>query len=128
MMKTWWDGTDIVPEINNEHRDLYQVMARLEMAIVGARDEHTVAYAVKELRERIAQHFRMEEHVVSTENLGFLSELQEDHGRLLGILRNLGDLPSGADHDRIRVYGEFVNSLKDHDIAVDQPIFRKKLH
>ena len=38
-MKMWWDGTDVVPEIDSEHRDLYQVMARLEMAIVGAQDE-----------------------------------------------------------------------------------------
>ncbi len=127
-MKTWWDGTDILPEIDDEHRDLYQVMARLEMAIVGARDEQAVARAVEQLRQRVAEHFQMEERVAGAENTDCLPVLQDDHGRLLGILRNLGDLPSGADHDRIRVYGEFVESLKDHDIAIDQPIFRKKLH
>lgn len=127
-MKTWWDGTDVVPEINDEHHDLYQMMARLEMAIVGAGDERTVARAIGQLQQRMAEHFQMEERMASVENAGSLAELKDDHGRLLGILTHLGGLPSGADHDRIRVYGEFVESLKTHDVAIDQPIFRKKLH
>ncbi len=127
-MKTWWDGTDIVPEIDAEHRDLYQVMARLEMAIIGAKDEDTVARAVAQLQQRIAEHFQMEERLASLENMDSLPVLKDDHGRLLGILTHLGELPGGADHDRIRVYGEFVESLKDHDITIDQPVFRTKLH
>ena len=127
-MKRWWDGSDIVPEIDAEHRDLYQVMARLELAIVGAKDDSTVARAVEELQQRIAEHFQMEERVASVEHMGSLPVLQDDHGRLMSILTLLGDLPGGADHERIRVYGEFVESLKDHDITIDQPIFRTKLH
>lgn len=127
-MKTWWDGTDIVPEIDAEHRDLYQVMARLEMAIVGSQEESVVVRAVEQLRGRLAEHFRMEERMAGVADGDSLALLKDDHGRLLSILTRLGALPGGASPDRIRVYGEFIESLQDHDFAVDQPIFRNKLH
>jgi hemerythrin len=124
----WWDGSDVDTEIDDEHRALYQVMARLEMAIVGAENEKVVARAVEQLQQRFVQHFRMEEAVASVEHAGSLDVLQNDHGRLLSLLTQLRSLPSGAGNDRIRIYGEFVESLQEHDIAIDQPIFSNKLH
>lgn len=128
-MRTWWNGTDVAPEIDGEHRDLYQVMARLELAIVGSEGEQAIIDAVEHLRQRMAEHFQYEERVAGNgHDAAGLALLRRDHGRSLGILARLGHLPPGADLERIRAYGDFVESLKNHDACIDRPVFRGPVH
>ncbi len=127
-MLTWDDDPDTDPQIDDEHHKLYRMMSRLEPVILEGHRHETVERAIRRLRQRMAQHFQMEEELADTADSGSVAVLRDDHRAILEILARLGNLPAGDGDERRRVFGEFLQALAVHDSAVDTPMFRMALH
>ncbi len=127
-MLTWDDEPDTDPQIDEEHHKLYRMMSRLEPVILDGHRHETVERAIRQLRQRMVQHFEMEEELADTGDAGSVAILHDDHRAILDILARLGALPADDSDARRRVFAEFLQALATHDTAVDTPLFRMAMH
>ena len=127
-MLTWEDDSDTDPQIDDEHHKLYRMMGRLEPVILDGHHHDTIERAIRRLRQRMVQHFEMEEELVDTADAGSIALLHDDHHAILEILERLGNLAADDGTGRRRVFAEFLQALATHDTAVDTPLFRMAMH
>jgi hemerythrin len=127
-MLTWEDDSDTDPQIDDEHHKLYRMMSRLEPVILDGHRHETIERAIRRLRQRMEQHFEMEEELADGADAGSVAILHNDHHAIIEILARLGNLPADDGEARRRVFAEFLQALATHDAAVDTPLFRMAMH
>jgi hemerythrin len=123
-MPHWQPDWDVDPEIEREHVELYEAVAKLEPEIMDGQRAHSVARVMRKLHERFQQHFAAEEDVVSLGAPEALTMLRDAHATILAMLDRLCQMPVEAANDRRALYAEFRDVLARHDTEVDAPLFR----
>jgi len=110
-------------ELREEHEQLHALLARLR----ATPDRTALAALLRELSQRLAEHFRREEQpgglydamgVCIPEARGQVGQLVDDHFRLVSIARNLAEealSPSVATTTLQQQAMRVANYLADHE-------------
>jgi hemerythrin len=86
----WRDSFSVgLPEVDQEHRELIEMINALQLEAAGGTDIDGVTAALGEIHARISAHFALEEkHMTSLGYTGY-PEHKADHERLLDDIRDI---------------------------------------
>lgn len=121
-----WDHDDCHPLIEAEHHRLYRMMDHLQPAIFDEDNHVRTARAIAALKDRMTDHFRMEEELFITADWSSRQVMMRDHRQLLAMLTVLADTPLADVTKRRRLFTDFLEALARHDNDVDAPLFSLK--
>jgi len=122
-MPTWEHDHRANSAVEEEHRQLYGAMARLQPIILAADDEARVSQATAALYDRLAHHFAVEEDIAAGFGPVSCGILKHEHRHIMALLAHLRGLAYGQHATRQRLFQEFVEALAKHDREVDIPTF-----
>jgi len=80
-----------VPEVDNEHRELIDLINALHASMAESDTNVTVLDFLGELYARVAAHFALEEKVMRDNDYDEFADHKTDHERLLDDIRDLMD-------------------------------------
>ncbi len=116
-----------VAELDNEHRDLLQIINRLYEQIQSGHYQTTVIDALEELHGSAANHFAHEEEIMRNRHYAKFDEHHADHRRLLAeITAMIHQCQDGIDDDEAMakwLYEWFSHHSKTHDAPLHQLLF-----
>ena len=106
--------------VDHEHRELIDLVNRLDAVVSGGGDTEEVEAAFGDLYRAISSHFALEERFMREHGYDQLDQHKSDHERLLDELRDIMDDYREGDMDAAlalmkRVEAWFVNHFRTHD-------------
>ena len=121
----WKDSYSVgVEAVDHEHRELIELVNRLNEALAGGETPDRISEAFGDLFQSISTHFALEERFMRAHDYDELAAHKSDHERLLDELRDMMDTfeESGPGDDRAaqerfigNVEAWFVNHFGTHD-------------
>ncbi len=78
-----------IDEVDEEHRDLIDVINRLHELLLADDARMTVPAFFSRLLEGVSAHFALEERIMGESRYADLAAHREDHERLLGEIRDV---------------------------------------
>ncbi len=112
--------------IEDEHRQLYQVIDMVKSIIQGGQASTNIGSAIGILRQRLSFHFEAEERLAGKKSTrDVANSLHDDHQRLLGLVDQLAVMAEMGDiAGKDRLFAQFLDALAQHDREFDGPVFR----
>lgn len=114
----WKDSYSVgVPAVDHEHRELIDMVADLQRALLTGAPEEEVERALGELMRGISAHFALEERFMREQGYDQLAQHKADHERLLDDLRDLmeGERPENPQALSDRLGEWFAVHFRTHD-------------
>lgn len=119
VMDKWTEALSVgVEEIDNQHKDLFDMVNNLFIAAKQGRDVHEIHKVVKFLEDYVLNHFKLEEDYMEKYNYNEIKSHKAKHREFLGeFLKFKADLKSKEDAITWVVYsveGWLYKWLNDH--------------
>ena len=114
----WKDSFSVgVPAVDHEHRELIEMVARLQQALLSGAPAGDVEQALGELMRGISAHFALEEKFMRDRGYDRLAEHKADHEKLLDELRDLmeGERPDSPEALSQKLGDWFAVHFRTHD-------------
>lgn len=103
--------------IDAQHQDLFRIVARLQEAMAGGRDEAALRELLDELVDRLGSHFRDEEDFLRRVDYPDLLEHAAEHAALLGEITAIQDRYRHAQAPLASMIGTFLGGWLRHHIS-----------
>lgn len=115
-----------VAAVDLEHRELIELINRLDADMVEYATQETVVSKLGEIYARISAHFALEEKIMRDADYGDYAAHKNDHERLLDSLLDIIDGVDGAGrYDRMALSGSLDSWFSDHFRTHDAKLHRR---
>ena len=114
----WKDSFSVgVPAVDHEHRELIEMLARLQQELLSGAPAEEVEQALGELMRGISAHFALEEKFMRDKGYDQFAEHKADHEKLLDELRDLmeGERPDSSEALSQTLGDWFAVHFRTHD-------------
>jgi hemerythrin len=117
-----------VPEVDNEHRELIDLINALHASMAESDTNVTVLDFLGELYARVAAHFALEEKVMRDNDYDEYADHKIDHELLLDDIRDLMDDYEDDSHVDVEAFGKrldawFSQHFRTRDARLHKRIF-----
>lgn len=112
----WRDEFSLgIEEVDHEHRDMIELIARLQRELGKGAGQHEVIAYLGEIYAHIAAHFALEEKMMREARYPAYADHKEDHETLLDDLRDIMDeVEDDGILDEVRLTNDLDRWFSDH--------------
>lgn len=122
----WRDEFSVgIDEVDHEHRELIDLIARLQKELESGAGRHEVIVYLGEIYAQIASHFALEEKMMRETGYPAYADHKEDHETLLDDLRDIMDeVEDDGILDGVRLTDDLDRWFSDHFRTHDAKLHR----
>ncbi|QQS04901.1 MAG: hemerythrin family protein [Fibrobacterota bacterium] len=110
------------PEIDAQHRDLFQEANRLHESIMAGKGPEVITSIGCSIHRDAVHHFGVEERLMRSLQYPGLEDHIEDHRKFSDLLE--GMVASGQKMTPLQIIQVFNSLIRDHILEVDLPMIR----